>query len=198
MQSPQKKPKQLKRCEVCNREYPSLWKTLTVKGVRKKVCKSCTTRLERDRVKEKKEKAKIRRKEKREKITEKKLDSLVSKVIRTLYGDKCCTCNSVLEYSKLHCGHCLSRQFRATRFNPENLSSQCPSCNLYRQGEQYAFGLYVNSFHGEGTMEKLIKLSKSDIKIGLLERERLYKIYENALEHKDLKKLIEDYYQIIQ
>lgn len=197
MQSPQKKPKQLKKCQKCMKEFPFLYKTVTDGGVRKKVCQKCASYIERDKIKEKKEKAKQRRKVQRERITEKKLDSLVSKVIRTLYGDKCCTCSSILEYSKLHCGHCLSRQFRATRFNPENLSSQCPACNLYRQGEQYAFGQYINSFHGEGTMEKLIKLSKSDIKIGLPERESLYKIYEEALEHHNLQKLIEDYYSII-
>lgn len=194
----QKKPSQFKKCEKCETLFPVLYKTVTDNGVRKKVCQRCATKIEQYKVKEKQAKAKARKKALRERITEKKLDSLVSKVIRSLYGDKCCTCNSVLEYSKLHCGHCLSRQFRATRYNPENLSSQCPACNLYRQGEQYAFGQYINSFHGEGTMEKLIKLSKSNIKIGLPERESLYKIYEDALEHNNLQKLIEDYYQIIQ
>jgi hypothetical protein len=194
----QKKPSQFKKCEKCESLFPVLYKTVTDNGVRKKVCQRCATKIEQFKVKEKQAKAKARKKALRERITEKKLDSLVSKVIRSLYGDKCCTCNSVLEYSKLHCGHCLSRQFRATRYNPENLSSQCPACNLYRQGEQYAFGQYINSFHGEGTMEKLIKLSKSNIKIGLPERESLYKIYEDALEHNNLQKLIEDYYQIIQ
>ena len=194
----QKKPSQFKKCEKCEVLFPVLYKTVTDNGIRKKVCQKCANRIEQFKVKEKQTKAKARKKALRERITEKKLDSLVSKVIRSLYGDKCCTCNSVLEYSKLHCGHCLSRQFRATRYNPENLSSQCPACNLYRQGEQYAFGQYINSFHGEGTMEKLIKLSKSNIKIGLPERESLYKIYEDALEHNNLQKLIEDYYQIIQ
>jgi hypothetical protein len=194
----QKKPSQFKKCEKCETLFPVLYKTVTDNGVRKKVCQRCATKIEQYKIKEKQAKAKARKKALRERITEKKLDSLVSKVIRSLYGDKCCTCNSVLEYSKLHCGHCLSRQFRATRYNPENLSSQCPACNLYRQGEQYAFGQYINSFHGEGTMEKLIKLSKSNIKIGLPERESLYKIYEDALEHNNLQKLIEDYYQIIQ
>jgi len=194
----QKKPSQFKKCEKCEVFFPVLYKTVTDNGVRKKVCQRCATKIEQYKIKEKQAKAKARKKALRERITEKKLDSLVSKVIRSLYGDKCCTCNSILEYSKLHCGHCLSRQFRATRYNPENLSSQCPACNLYRQGEQYAFGQYINSFHGEGTMEKLIKLSKSDIKIGLPERESLYKIYEDALEHNNLQKLIEDYYQIIQ
>lgn len=187
----------VKNCEHCGKGFP-IWKTLTINGKRTKVCKSCASKLEKKKVKEKKEKLKAARKVKRERITEKKLDSLVSKVIRTIYGNKCCTCSSILEFSKLHNGHFVSRQFRATRFHPQNCASQCPNCNLYLQGAQYEFGKFINSFHGENTAEMIVELSKSKtVKIRQLERNELYKIYQDALEHKDLQKLINDYNNVI-
>lgn len=179
----------LRTCTGCTKEKPVF---ANIKG--KPYCEVCSKK---EKAKIAKEKRKEKREKKREVITEKKLDTLVSKVIRTLYGDRCCTCSNLLEFSKLHCGHALSRRFRVTRFNPQNLSSQCPTCNLFFQGMQYEFGKYINRFHGEGTMEKLTELSMSDIKIGVIERKELYKIFEEALEHKDLERLIEEYYQIV-
>jgi len=182
-----------KDCSRCKKPKV-IFKNQKVGEEKFQYCQQCWNIFSREKTKEKK---KIKREKKRETITEKKLDALQSKVIRTLYGDKCCTCGNVLEFSKLHNGHFQSRQFRVTRFNPQNCASQCPSCNLYLQGAQYEFGKFINSFHGEGTAEKMISLTKSPIKIGLVERKALYQIYENALEHKDLQRLIKEYYQII-
>lgn len=183
----------LKVCSRCKKSKV-IWKNKTIDGEKKQFCQTCWNITDKELAKEKR---KVKREKKRETITEKKLDALMSKVIRILYGDKCCTCNSVLEFSKLHNGHFQSRQFRATRFNPQNCASQCPNCNLYLQGAQYEFGLFINRFHGENTAEKLIAISKSGIKLGLVERKALYEIYESALEHKDLQRLINEYYQIV-
>lgn len=182
----------LKECSHCKKQRV-IYKNKTIDGERLKLCQQCTTIVEREL---KKEKSKAKREKKREQITEKKLDTLVSKVIRTLYGDSCCTCGSVGSYSTNHCGHCLSRRFRATRFNPLNLASQCVKCNIYGQGEQYQFGKFINTKHGEGTMELLIEIAKSNTKIGPVVRAEIYKIYSEALEHKNLKQLIEDYNKI--
>lgn len=184
-----------KLCDGCQKQLP-IFKNMTIEGKRLRLCKSCATKRERSKTKQKKEKEKQVRREKRERITEKKLDSLVSKVIRTLYGDKCCTCSSILEFGKLHCGHFVSRQFRSVRFNPQNLASQCPNCNLYLQGSQYEFGKFINSFHGEGIADKIIALSKSGKKIGQIERNQIHEVYKAALEHLDLKKLIDEYYKV--
>ena len=195
----QKKPNQLKKCQYpgCKNMVTQYWKTLTINGVRTKCCQNCVQKEEKKRLKLKKEEKKIKLRQKREHITEKKLDQIQSKVIRTLYGNECCTCNRILDYEKLHNGHFISRQFRSVRFNPQNCASQCPTCNLYLQGLQYEFGKFINKTHGEGTAEKIVALSKSNIKIGQLERNLLYKIYEDALEHRDLQKLIINYYNII-
>ena len=182
-----------KTCSRCKKERV-IFSNKTIDGERKQFCQTCAGIVKREIDKEKR---KVKREKKRETITEKKLDALVSKVIRTLYGDKCCTCGNLGTYGTNHAGHGLSRQFRATRQNPQNLATQCVKCNIYLHGAQYEFGKFVNSFHGEGTMEKLIQLSKSDIKIGLVERKALYEIYESALEHRDLQRLIQEYYQIV-
>lgn len=176
----------LKECTGCGKDR-AVWKRFR----NQPYCKVCATNKD-------KEKKKAKRQKKRDTITEKKLDTLVSKVIRTLYGDKCVTCGNIGTLSTNHCGHALSRQFRVTRCNPENLGTQCPRCNLYLQGAQYEYGKFINVFHGPDTMEKLIKLSKSDIKIGQVERNEIWKVYQDALVHGDLKKLISDYYKIFE
>lgn len=183
----------LKICSRCQK-LKVIFSNKTVNGERLKLCEVCSRIVKKELDKEKR---KVKKEKKRETITEKKLDTLVSKVIRTLYGDKCCTCGNLGTYGTNHAGHGLSRQFRVTRQNPQNLATQCVKCNIYLHGAQYEFGKFVNSFHGEGTMEKLIQLSKSDIKIGLVERKALYEIYESALEHRDLQRLINEYYQIV-
>lgn len=184
--------KKSKTCSKCNKEK-LIFSNKTVNGEKMSLCQVCSGIVKKELDKEKR---KVKREKKREVITEKKLDTLVSKVIRTLYGDKCVTCGNIGTFSTNHCGHAISRQFRATRFNPENLGSQCPRCNLWLQGAQYEYGKFINMFHGEGTMEKLIELSKSDIRIGTIERKELWKIYQEALEHQDLEKLIKQYYNL--
>ncbi len=187
----------LKECTCCLKSTV-IFKTRYKDGTKEMFCQSCWAKTQRLEGKIKTEKIKAKKKAKRERITESKLDSIQSKVIRTLYGNTCCTCGLKSEFSKLHHGHFLSRQFRSTRFNPQNGASQCPGCNLYLQGAQYEFGKFINSFHGEGTSDKLVALSKSkSIKIGQLERDLLYKMYKDALEHLNLKQLISEYYQII-
>ena len=164
----------------------------------KGLCKFCADKRDKSKEKatQKAEKARLKRKINSEIITEKKLDTIQSRVLRTLYGDHCCTCDKKLTHSSLHFGHFCSRRFRATRFNPQNGASQCPHDNLHLSGLAYEMGLFINKFHGENTAEKLIGLTKSNLKIGQIERNAIYQVYKDAEIHKDLQKLIKEYYEI--
>jgi len=187
----------IKTCTGCLKSN-NIFKTRYNAGKKDELCLVCWTKVKRAKDKLRLEKIKVKKRARKSRITESKLDSLQSKAIRTIYGNACCTCGLNFEFSKLHNGHFISRRFRSVRFNPQNTASQCPTCNLYLQGAQYEFGKFINSFHGDGTSELLISLSKSkDIKIGQLERDFLWKVYEDALQHQNLKQLITDYYNVI-
>lgn len=166
----------------------------------KKIVKS-QKELEKEKKKKlaiKAEKDRLKRKAKREEITVKKVDQLQSKVIRSVYPLVCSTCGFKGELKDFHNGHVFSRKFIIIRFNPQNCAPQCPKCNIFGNGEQYLFSKFVEQFHGEGTMDKLHSLLQSKEKISKPEREAIYKVYQNALEHKNLNKLIEEYYKIFE
>ena len=55
----------------------------------------------------------------------------------------------------MHAGHFQSRRHLSTRWDEINVQNQCPKCNLFSQGEQFKFGLYLDSLYGEGTAEHL-------------------------------------------
>jgi len=90
----------------------------------------------------------------------KKLDSVFSIYIRRRYSmndiSKCVTCGKEDHWSKLQCGHFMSRKHISTRWNEDNCQVQCAGCNVFRYGEQYLFSQYL----GNNLSEELYKQSK--------------------------------------
>ena len=78
---------------------------------------------------------------------------------------QCFTCGKVDHYKKLQCGHFMSRRHHSTRWNEVNCQVQCVKCNLFGQGEQYKFGLNLDSKWGEGTSEELQYEARQTVKI---------------------------------
>lgn len=90
----------------------------------------------------------------------KKLDTIFSQYIRLREADSngninCFTCGVNKHYKEMHAGHFQSRRHLSTRWDEINVQNQCPKCNLFSQGEQFKFGLYLDSLYGEGTAEHL-------------------------------------------
>ena len=78
---------------------------------------------------------------------------------------QCFTCGCVKYYKKgMQCGHFQSRSFLATRFDKENCQPQCVGCNMFKQGEQYKFSLYLDTKYGEGKAEELEILARTTVK----------------------------------
>lgn len=90
----------------------------------------------------------------------KKLDAVFSIYIRRRYSmndiAKCVTCGKEDHWSKLQCGHFMSRKHMSTRWNEDNCQVQCAGCNVFRYGEQYIFSQYL----GNNLSEELHKQSK--------------------------------------
>lgn len=89
-----------------------------------------------------------------------KLDTVFSTYIRRRYSmndiSKCVTCGKKDHWSKLQCGHFMSRKHMSTRWNEDNCQVQCAGCNVFRYGEQYIFSQYL----GNNLSEELYKQSK--------------------------------------
>ena len=117
----------------------------------------------------------------------KDLDKVFSLYIRLRHASKdgivkCWTCNKTGHYKKgFHAGHFMSRKHLATRWNEDNVQVQCVKCNLYGQGEQYAFGKLLDIRIAEGKAEELQELSKTTVKYMRFEYEDMIKFYKEKV-----------------
>ncbi len=83
---------------------------------------------------------------KRESVSawKKRCDAAVSVEVRTRYADAsgnvaCYTCGKVAHWKKMQCGHFVSRNNSATRYDPDNLRVQCAGCNVWGRGRYDVF-----------------------------------------------------------
>ena len=182
MQSPQKKPKQLKKCQKCMKEFPFLYKTVTDGGVRKKVCQKCASYIERDKLREKKEKSKQRRKVQRERITEKKLDTIFSRLVRNIYPPYCHSSKVPITVETSHCAHLVGRNNRCVRWDLRNCYSTTPQENMHNQLHviQLAKRLYEYYEIDIDTWESASKQTTCKLTEG--ERREMYEIFKEGLD----------------
>lgn len=93
-----------------------------------------------------------------------RLDKIFSLYIRLRDSDEfgygnCVTCNKRVHYKEAHCGHFMSRRHLSTRWDEDNCALQCVACNLFNQGRQYEFSLFL-----KGKAQTLLKKSRETVK----------------------------------
>ena len=86
----------------------------------------------------------------------------------------------------MHAGHFMSRKRLATRWCETNVQPQSPADNLFGQGEQYRFGLHLDSKYGEGTAEEIQFKSRNTLKMSRADYEEKISYYKEIV--KNLKK----------
>jgi hypothetical protein len=127
----------------------------------------------------------------------KHLDNIFSLYIRlrdaTSEGSvQCFTCSRISHYkSGMQNGHFQSRRHHSTRWSETNCQVQCVKCNMYEQGEQFRFGLALDSKYGEGTAEELEFLSKTIMKVSRIDYEEKISYYKDLVEKLKKEKRIE-------
>ena len=127
----------------------------------------------------------------------KHLDNIFSLYIRlrdaTSEGSvQCFTCSRISHYkSGMQNGHFQSRRHHSTRWNETNCQVQCVKCNMYEQGEQFRFGLALDSKYGEGTSEELEFLARTIIKVSRIDYEEKISYYKDLVDKIKKEKRIE-------
>lgn len=127
----------------------------------------------------------------------KELDKWFSLFIRlrdaTAEGSvQCFTCSRISHYkSGMQNGHFQSRRHHSTRWNETNCQVQCVKCNLYEQGEQFKFGMALESKYGEGTSEELEFLARTIMKVSRIDYEEKISYYKDLVEKLKKEKGIE-------
>ena len=111
----------------------------------------------------------------------KKLDAVFSIYIRRRYAvndiAKCVTCGKKDHWSKLQCGHFMSRKHMSTRWNEYNCQVQCAGCNVFKYGEQYLFSQYL----GNNLSEQLHIKSKQIVKFADIDLIELIEHYTDKV-----------------
>ena len=120
----------------------------------------------------------------------KELDKWFSLYIRLREANEygmcqCFTCGKVGHYKTggMQNGHFQSRKHLSTRFDEDNCQVQCVACNMFRQGEQFKFGINLDAKYGEGTAEELQFLARTTLKISRVEYEEKISYYKNLVEN---------------
>ncbi len=117
----------------------------------------------------------------------KELDKWFSLYIRLRdsneYGmAQCCTCGIVKPYNKgIQCGHFQSRKHLSTRFDEQNCAAQCIGCNMFKQGEQFKFGMSIDAKYGSGTAEELQFLAHQTVKYTRVDYEEKISYYKSTV-----------------
>ena len=174
----------LKKCSRCTKDRV-IFKNKTIEGEKKQFCQTCWNIVNKEQVKEKK---KLKREKKRESISSltKELDRVFSLFIRMRDSNsegigQCITCDKVLHYKDGHCGHFRSRKYMSTRWNPFNCNLQCPTCNLYNNGEEFIHGLKIDEKFGQGTALDMYKRSQEILKFSREDLKTLIEFYQNSV-----------------
>ena len=120
----------------------------------------------------------------------KKLDVLFSQYIRRRNADhlgrvKCFTCGVEKHWKEQQAGHFQSRSHHSTRWDEVNVQVQCVKCNMYRQGEQYKFGMYLDQRFGDGTAEELEYRAKTIVKLNRIDYEEAIERYKQKIRELD-------------
>ena len=120
----------------------------------------------------------------------KELDKWFSLYIRLREANEygycqCFTCGKVGHYKTggMQNGHFQSRKHMATRFDEENCQVQCVACNMFRQGEQFKFGMNLDAKYGEGKAEELEFLARTIHKVSRVEYEEQISYYKNLVKN---------------
>jgi hypothetical protein len=86
---------------------------------------------------------------------------------------ECITCGVWKPIAQMQAGHFMSRGKYPTRWEEENVNSQCVSCNMFKSGEQYKYGLALEKKYGEGTAERLAQMSHEVRKFSIADLEQI-------------------------
>ena len=104
----------------------------------------------------------------------KKLDGLVSKIVRERDGYRCVICGT--DY-RPQCGHLSSRVSHSTRWDirPDgNCHCQCSGCNVSHEHDPYPFNSWYIEKFGKNRWDELYREHKSVAKFSTSELEFMY------------------------
>ena len=84
-----------------------------------------------------------------------KADKLFSLYIRRRDGLYCYTCNKSLTWQNSDCGHYVSRNWLALRYDQINCHCQCKGCNIFKKGNLTVYAVNLENQYGQTVLHDL-------------------------------------------
>lgn len=112
----------------------------------------------------------------------KKLDIVFSRWVRLSNSDdkgycECVTCNKKVHWYDIQAGHFMSRRHYSTRWDQDNVKPQCKACNIFGQGKQYEYSIYL----GKSVSDDLLAKSRQLVKYSVVDLQNMIDFYTNEL-----------------
>ncbi len=101
---------------------------------------------------------------------------------------QCYTCGKQADYRTMDCGHYIPRHRFATRWNLDNIRTQCTACNSYHEGEHW---LFRDGLVRELGLDRVEAMEREAMMAGLVHKDRfsiIEAINTFRFENKILKK----------
>jgi hypothetical protein len=119
-----------------------------------------------------------------------KLDKALSDYVRKSNADEfgranCFTCTARKNWKLMDCGHFITRAKMSTRwlYKPSeglvNVACQCKRCNGFLGGQQYVFAKRLDTIYGEGTADKILRMSNETVKFSIADLEEMTAHYND-------------------
>ncbi len=117
----------------------------------------------------------------------KKVDAVVSRYVRLSASDEfgeavCYTCGKKAHYKTLQCGHFVSRNNSATRFDLDNLRVQCAGCNIWGRGRYDVYAEKLMDELGTKKFKELLAKGRSIHSFTIAELKELLETYTQKVE----------------
>lgn len=165
-------------CARCQKEKP-VFKKLTRGNLKITLCQTCTGPFMKA---EGLEKRKAKRAKKQEVITEKKLDMIFSRWIRTCYPSICHSTLQPGNFSDFHCSHFIGRNNRCVRFDTRNCYPCFAAENMYNQLHVIELAKRLKEYYGIDYSDFANAAKQSTCKLSGHDRREMYDIFKDALE----------------
>ena len=113
--------------------------------------------------------------------------------IRLKYSDwrghcECVTCGKVAHYKSQQAGHFVQGRHNATLFDERHIHVQCPGCNLFKNGNLYWYGKFMEKTYGQEVIDELFELDKTTVKYTIQDYERIAEEFKNKTKQYESKK----------
>lgn len=176
---------QSKKCEYCGKlgHYQTFCPSKPNKPIKSTSKRSVAS----SRVKKDKSSTKTKKKPQTRSKLVKELDSVVSQYIRLKYADangmvKCYTCDAVLPWREMQCGHFFTRGRYPTRWDEMNLRPQNYRCNIALSGNYIVFTRKMIAELGEEAVDELERKSLSSQKTSTPQLREMIEHYKTEVE----------------